>query len=242
MFVGERYAQVFKAVAICLIYAPLWPLSYSLCVASLLAQYAANKFCLAFWWKRPESVDDDLLAKMRRSFGYLIGFQSAVTLVGESIARPERHLHGGVAARVAVVVLVWLGFLVVPWRRLQLFSKYQGGMGTTDGIAYDEVSASKGYAIEQYRCPMLPKHPTDSDLHKACKRYAQDHMAEPGLVRDPEGAAKPNGPRVKRLPLPCVSGHVRSLASVGRRLHIRYPCPSAKRLPSPRPSMFARLT
>ena len=29
--------QVFKTVAICLVYAPLWPLSYALCAASLLA-------------------------------------------------------------------------------------------------------------------------------------------------------------------------------------------------------------
>ena len=40
----KPYANVFKSVAICLVYAPLWPLSYALCAASLLAGCAYARF------------------------------------------------------------------------------------------------------------------------------------------------------------------------------------------------------
>jgi len=196
MFIGELYASVYKTVALCFVYAPLFPLAYLLCAVSLLVQFACNKFCLVFWWRRPESVDDDLAHKLRRSFAYLLGLQFTVSMIGGSIAQPSQRADGMLLARVLIGASIWAAYILVPWGRLPQFAKYEGGQSTTEGIPYEQVGATKGYMIERYRCPVLPSHPSVSDLEKATKLVAPDPTAGAWLKLPPgtpTSAALPDG-------------------------------------------------
>ena len=94
---------------------------------------------------------------------------------------------------VTIAATRWAFYLLVPWHRLPYFSKYRGGIGTTDGISYDEVRQHKGYSIEQYSCPGLPANPTADDLDSAVKVVAPD-LAANAWVKLPKGAATPATP------------------------------------------------
>ena len=49
MLLGELYASTIKTVALCLVYAPLWPPAYIVTALALLLNYVCTKFAVAYW-------------------------------------------------------------------------------------------------------------------------------------------------------------------------------------------------
>lgn len=56
MLLGELYAANLKTVALCLLYAPLWPLAYLLTAVALGITFLATKYAVSKWYKKPPQV------------------------------------------------------------------------------------------------------------------------------------------------------------------------------------------
>ena len=54
------YAASLKTVALCLLYAPLWPGAYLLSALALALNFVCTKFAVAKWWRKPPMVSEDV--------------------------------------------------------------------------------------------------------------------------------------------------------------------------------------
>ena len=53
---ARRYASSLKLVALCLLYAPLWPAAYLLAALCCGLNFVGTKFAVAKWWAKPPMV------------------------------------------------------------------------------------------------------------------------------------------------------------------------------------------
>ena len=54
---AETYASIAKSIALCLVYAPFWPLAYGLTAATLLFSYGCFRAALRYWYARPPPLN-----------------------------------------------------------------------------------------------------------------------------------------------------------------------------------------
>ena len=69
---AKVYASVVKSLAICLIYAPLWPPAYLLTAFLLLFAYICCRISIAHWYARPPPFNQTLFNDMYRALIYLL--------------------------------------------------------------------------------------------------------------------------------------------------------------------------
>ena len=69
MLLGGLYANSLKSVALCLLYAPLWPAAYVLTAVALMLNFLATKFAVSKWWAKPPMVSEEMMEKMRSRLG-----------------------------------------------------------------------------------------------------------------------------------------------------------------------------
>ena len=79
-----------QVLAICFLYAPLYPPFYPLTAIALCLTYVATRYALSVWWARPPQVSELLLARLRMMLGLLLPLHWSATAAAASKAE-----HGG---------------------------------------------------------------------------------------------------------------------------------------------------
>ena len=156
LFVGELYANALKTLAICLVYGPIWPLSYLLTPVALVVEYFCFSFAIFYWWGPAPQLTDELLHRMRRWIGVVMCLRWTIEVIGLSKARPERVPEADVFVRVVLnAVLLGAYFIVPPSRYFPSLRRLRYDEVATDGVAHDEVPKHRGHALAEYDCPTL---------------------------------------------------------------------------------------
>ena len=148
----------------------MWPLAYPLTALALLFNYACTKCAVAYWYKKPPMVSEEMMTKLRSRLGFLMFLHSLVAFVGSHAvsAKDGNSLNG--SAPVAVMFIVWAIYEiidlpdcldVIPGLRAfdELTAGDVGGEGDTQGIPLRTdgdkpgVLETKGYPVEECAPP-----------------------------------------------------------------------------------------
>ena len=141
---AATYASTAKSLALCLVYAPIWPPAYALTAVLLLFSYACFRLAIRKWYARPPPLDEALLDEMRAALLVLLIVHVCVQHVVSAYAR-DAALSSGLARFVVLISLCSLGFF---------FSiRPRESATTTDGVPYDKVYARVATPIETYENP-----------------------------------------------------------------------------------------
>jgi len=162
--VGYLHAVALKTLALCLLYAPLYPLAYPFTAAALIFVYWFTKFALAHWYRRPPTIDGRMLAQLRMGIAANILMHIVVMFFGAvSSAPPDGKAVPVIGALVSLVIwwvicgdlfLPWEGYLPCMPRWLRTPPDDPDDLDT-DGVAYSDVAKQKEYEIERYECPAV---------------------------------------------------------------------------------------
>lgn len=112
MLLGELYAANLKTVALCLIYAPLWPWAYLLTAVALALSYWCTKFAVAYWYKKPPMVSEEMMSSFRSRLGFIM-LLHAIVAIFASKASSDRDdsepfaMGAAASAPVTATIIVW---------------------------------------------------------------------------------------------------------------------------------------
>jgi len=140
---AEIHASTIKALAIGLIYAPLWPPAFGLTAVLLLFSFCCYRLALRFWYARPPPLDETLMDRMRYALLFLLMVHVLVVHVVSRAASASREYDNSRLAVMLSACLVGLLF-ITRGERIEV----------TNGVPYDRVdSVFVGTTIERYECP-----------------------------------------------------------------------------------------
>ncbi|KOO31436.1 hypothetical protein Ctob_006002 [Chrysochromulina tobinii] len=172
MLLGELYASSLKTVGLCLVYAPLWPWAYPLTTIALLFNYGCTKVGVAYWYKKPPMVSEELMTKFRSRLGLLMLLHTLVAFLAADAADPAVEAGLFAVGRAPSVPVVAMFFAWVVYELLDLPDVLSliPGLGPKDelsrtedtkGIPYRAVDGKGGvkevqqYDVDEYICPSL---------------------------------------------------------------------------------------
>jgi len=177
MLLGELYASSLKTVGLCLVYAPLWPWAYPLTTIALLFNYGCTKVGVAYWYKKPPMVSEELMTKFRSRLGLLMLLHTLVAFLAADAADPAVEAGLFAVGRAPSVPVVAMFFAWVVYELLDLpdvLSLIPGlgpkdelsrsGTEDTKGIPYRAVDGKGGvkevqqYDVDEYICPSVTKY------------------------------------------------------------------------------------
>jgi len=207
MLLGELYASCLKTVALCLIYAPLWPMAYLLTALALLFSYACTKFAVGFWYRKPPMVTEEMMSKLRARLGLLMLLHMIVALIAADASSADQSSSffsagAKASAPVTAMFVVWVLYELVDLPdclelipALRTFDELAGtasGTEDTEGIPYREVDGVAGvrerlkYDVDEYLCPSVSKYPVDFLLAHHFRDFADDEAEAGGGVHGGE--------------------------------------------------------
>jgi len=189
--IGQFYAANLKTVALCLIYAPLWPFAYLLTAICLGLSYWSTKCAIAKWYRRPPMMSEAMMAKFRSRLGLLMLLHTIVTLMGATAFLPEDRqgifgLTWAASGPVSAMFFLWCVyelldvpncFNLIPG--LRAFNELVDGLqpevnGDTLGIPFEDdvdpvtksvlrlgVESKLRYETDEYVCPADKRHTID---------------------------------------------------------------------------------
>jgi len=149
IFVGELYANALKTFAICLVYAPMWPLASLLVPFALLVAYFCFNLAIVYWWSPPPQLSDELLHRMRGWICVVLLLRYAVEAVCDYKARRERDATEAVVRVLVQVALLGL-YMIVPLERVHTsLARFRYDDAAPNPSPYETVQDR----LPKYECP-----------------------------------------------------------------------------------------
>jgi len=161
MLLGELYAANLKTVALCLLYAPLWPLAYLLTAVALGITFLATKYAVSKWYKKPPQISEEMMDKMRARLGFLMLLHTIVAALGANAAYPFQTSQNvfqflfsrdgggfqtGAAAPIVAMLVAWLLYELLDtpdclgffkwFREFDAVERTQVHVGNTQDVPY----------------------------------------------------------------------------------------------------------
>lgn len=141
---AETYASVTKSLALCLIYAPLWPPAYGLTAVLLLFSYFCYRYAVRHWYARPPPLNETLFDELRLVLLGLLMAHIVVLHVVEAYARGASFAHFQMGRFAIMLAVCSLGVVAISPKRT---------VDKTGGVPYDKVEVQGGTTIERYENP-----------------------------------------------------------------------------------------
>ena len=175
LHVGVQYSFALKTAAMGVIYGPLYPPAYMLTALGLGFSWVASRIALRYYYKRPESVNQEMMLEMCRRLGQTLGLSLIfqIVAVNRAITRrtwAEEDGNEYVEYEWGTVGILYLGgplLLLVYWifpyscfrscaNVDELTNFESGGVETLEsgGISHDQVTSKLGLDLERYECPL----------------------------------------------------------------------------------------
>lgn len=161
MPLGEMYAATVKAVALTLVYAPMWPLAYLVSAVGLFLAFWCSKLAIIFWYAAPPLVDAAMTERMRDALG-VVGLLQLISMglaYGRTTSWAEVSLtQGGALVPFYIALGFWALYELVPlnlvtggWTSLYDGSKYEDS-----DCKYSDIGPNA--VLEKNRRPRLPRY------------------------------------------------------------------------------------
>ena len=153
MLLGELYASSLKTVGLCLVYAPLWPWAYPLTTIALLFNYGCTKVGVAYWYKKPPMVSEELMTKFRSRLGLLMLLHTLVAFLAADAADPAVEAGLFAVGRAPSVPVVAMFFAWVVYELLDLPDVLSliPGLGPKDELSRSGTPTCLIWARRAYR-------------------------------------------------------------------------------------------
>ena len=140
---AETYASIAKSLALCLLYAPLWPPAYGLTAVLLFFAYFCYRVGVRYWYARPPPLNETLFDELRYWLLWLLIGHVLILYAVRSSARGGDTYYMLIHCIVLVAVCS-LGFVAIRPRRAR---------NLTNGVPYDRVETQAGMRVERYENP-----------------------------------------------------------------------------------------
>ena len=154
---AKLYASTVKAISLCMLFAPIFPLAYPLTAILLFFAFGCYKFGLSFWFRRPKPLGNLMMDRLCDFLGAVLVCHVIIAYVAQSEARQDQMSDSQMLNVLIVALLLWL-VSQVAIRVQHVLRDRTTHPGTTGGIVYSEVPAKKGYPIDRYVCPAAAKN------------------------------------------------------------------------------------
>ena len=133
MMIGTMYSETAATIGLGLIYGPLYPPAYALTAIAMFIAWLTTKFSISFWYKRPPSVNTEMLDAVR----YRLSIILALAIIVQGFT--AWYAAGGNAGRITLgstvaSPLLWFFYEVAPLKRLRWLKP------VTELIASEEAS------------------------------------------------------------------------------------------------------
>lgn len=176
--IGVFYAGAIKTVGLGIIYGPLYPPSYAITSVALIFSYFCTRYGIVHWYRRPPSVDQDMMLEMRRILAFVVLLSTIVQVLAAYAATGDQHSGGPWFVFVACPVL-WLIYSFFPLGWLSAFAEVdqvdENNLDVLDAvdaegkeIPFDQVVNHTGFEPQRYKCPLLSKAEYEADKNVYC--------------------------------------------------------------------------
>ena len=190
---AATYASTAKSLALCLIYAPLWPPAYALTAVLLLFSYVCFRVAIRKWFARPRPLDETLLNELRGALLSLLIMHVCVLHAVTAYAR-DPAMTDGLVRFIVLITLCSLSFLLT-FRQREFAN-------TTDGVPYDIMRARVGTPIEQYENPAAAVARRLRGLERAfCGALDQGRQRQAAQKKNTSVASSASGDRAANIKL-----------------------------------------
>jgi len=157
MWLGIRYAELVKAMAISLFYAPLYPPLYVITAAHMIVAGIGFRHNISFWLERPPHVDQHIMTRLLMLLQILLLLHIFVTALGERLARTgddpsADFLTADEIAPFLSSLGLWIVALVLR-KTVASAGWSAAAVLDTQGIRYSDLPQLKGCTVERYACP-----------------------------------------------------------------------------------------
>jgi hypothetical protein len=226
MLLGELYAASLRTVALCLLYAPLWPFAYLLTACAMAVTFWCTKFAVSKWYRRPPMMSEEMMEKMRARLSMLMLLHTVVAAAGANAASSDAVAGEawslGTAASLPAYSMLALWclyelvdlpgcFNLVPCLRKLNEADSRRELDTR-GIPYRDdvvrgdvipgVETTMGYEIDSYICPTAREGGRETSTDFLIQLVLRD-FAEQRDFRGEQGdaaAAVSYGSKPQKLP------------------------------------------
>ena len=108
--VGQNQAKLYKAVALILIYAPMYPPMYLFAAIYLVPSFFATRFGIAYWFAQPSRMDQTLTENMR---GWLAGTIGIALVIKRLMTAEDIYSRALANVPLYLSVAAWAAYMVM---------------------------------------------------------------------------------------------------------------------------------
>ena len=108
--VGQNQAKLYKAVALILIYAPMYPPMYLFAAIYLVPSFFATRFGIAHWFAQPSRMDQTLTENMR---GWLAGTIGIALVIKRLMTAEDIYSRALANVPLYLSVAAWAAYMVM---------------------------------------------------------------------------------------------------------------------------------
>mmetsp|Transcript_13463 Transcript_13463/g.28485 ORF Transcript_13463/g.28485 Transcript_13463/m.28485 type:complete len:349 (+) Transcript_13463:1-1047(+) len=179
--VAYLHAVSLKTIALCLLYAPLYPPAYLFSAGAMLFIFAFSKFSIAYWYRRPPTISERMLGQLRAAMLASAGLHVGVMYFAaySSPAPDDRYIPVIGCIFCTIALCITAADLLVPWRVCVPWLKEEEKVfesEDTAGIEYKDVPRIKKVRIERYSCPAFTEQRQTNDIDAFCLRHTDARM------------------------------------------------------------------
>ena len=225
---AQTYAFTTKLLALCIIYAPLWPPAYALTALLMLLSYVSVRVAIRFWYERPPPLDKTLIDEMCYNLLLILMIHAVVVHFVTGVARGHTTDRGSSIRLILMIAACALGFLAI--RPPPLTTSTAGGSDV--GEPSTPPPTKRRSVLAYVRAAVTAVRPTP--LTNTTRGVRYDHISAKKIERCATGGDVTVTPHAARR-----TPHASNLAP--RTSHL---APRASRLPhlAPHASHTSRLT